>query len=52
MPSDFKELNLDQTRLRNCVEEFWSINNVQRGEYSIETLLKQKYVKLKLTEAQ
>lgn len=33
MSSDFKELNLDRTRLKECVEEFWKNNNCQ-GEYS------------------
>ncbi len=37
MPSDFKELNLDRTRLRECVEEFWKINNCQACIYSEET---------------
>ncbi|MEH2397211.1 type II toxin-antitoxin system RnlA family toxin [Nostoc sp.] len=36
MPSDFKELNLDRTRLKECVEEFWKINNCQGGIYSKE----------------
>ncbi len=36
MPSDFKELNLDRTRLQNCIDEFLSINNAQGGKYSKE----------------
>ncbi|GAB1539943.1 hypothetical protein NUACC21_26120 [Scytonema sp. NUACC21] len=37
MPSDFKDLNLDRTRLKECIEEFWVINNTQGGQYSVET---------------
>lgn len=37
MASDFKELNLDQTRLKECVEEFWKINNCQVCTYSPES---------------
>jgi hypothetical protein len=37
VPSDFKELNLDLTRLQKCIEEFWLINNAQEGEYSAES---------------
>lgn len=34
MSSDFKELNLDQDRLKDCIEEFWKINNCQNSTYS------------------
>ncbi|MBE9009274.1 type II toxin-antitoxin system RnlA family toxin [Pseudanabaenaceae cyanobacterium LEGE 13415] len=37
MSSDFKELNLDRTRLKDCIEEFWKDNNLQGGEYSEES---------------
>lgn len=37
MSSDFKELNLDRTRLKSCVEEFWQLNNSQGCKYSQET---------------
>lgn len=37
MSSDFKELNLDQTRLQKCVEEFWLIKDAQGGKYSMES---------------
>lgn len=33
MSSNFKELNLDRTRLKECVEEFWGINNSQGCAY-------------------
>ncbi len=38
MSSDFKELNLDRPRLKECVEEFWRNNNSQRCIYSEESV--------------
>lgn len=37
MSSDFKELNIDRTHLKECIEKFWRNNNCQGGTYSEET---------------
>lgn len=42
MPSDFRELNLDQERLKKCIEEYWKINNCQKCIYSINSLLRHR----------
>lgn len=46
MSSEFKELNLDRTRLKECVEEYWEVNNLQGGAYSEEAAFRHrvKYV--------
>jgi hypothetical protein len=36
MSSDFKDLNIDKTRLKESVEEFWKINKCLKYSYSSE----------------
>jgi hypothetical protein len=36
MSSDFKDLNIDRTRLKESVEKFWKMNNCQKCSYSSE----------------